>query len=59
VDKDKAAHMMSSQYPAYNPSEVDKKVAELIANGGPHHCLTFEKINPNGCAGCPHKGKIK
>ena len=59
VDKDKAAHMMSSQYPAYNPSEVDKKVAELVANGGPHHCATFEKLNPAGCAGCPHKGKIK
>ena len=59
VDKDKAAHMMSSQYPNYNPAEVDKKVAELVASAGPHHCLTFEKINPTGCTGCPHKGKIK
>jgi hypothetical protein len=59
VDKDRAAHMMSNQYPNYNAAEVDKKVAELIANGGPHHCLTFEKLNPSGCAGCPHKGKIK
>jgi hypothetical protein len=59
VDKDKAAHMMSSQYPGYNPAEVDKKVAELVASAGPHHCLTFEKINPTGCVGCPHKGRIK
>ena len=59
VDKDKAAHMMSSQHPDYNPAEVDKKVAEIIANAGPHHCATFEKLNPSGCAGCQHKGKIK
>ena len=58
VDKDKASHMMSSEYPNYNPVEVDKKVAELVAKGGPHHCATFEKLNPTGCAGCQHRGKI-
>jgi hypothetical protein len=54
-----AAHKMSNQYPGYNPDEVDRKVAELQASGGPHHCATFERLNPGGCEGCPHKGKIK
>jgi len=54
-----AAKAWSSVDPRYNPAEVDKKVAELVASAGPHHCLTFEKLNPSGCAGCPHKGKIK
>ena len=59
VDGDKAAHKLSSEHEAYDPVEVDKKVNNLRKKGGPHHCSTFEKLNPQGCQGCPHKGKIK
>jgi uncharacterized protein (DUF927 family) len=58
-DGESAAHKMSDQYPGYDSYEVTRKVADLRANGGPHHCTTFEKLNPGGCEGCPHKGKIK
>ena len=26
--------------------------------GGPHFCSTIERLNPDGCEGCPNKGKI-
>lgn len=53
-----AAHKMSEKYPGYDPEEVDIKVHDLQKRGGPHFCETFEKENPGGCDGCPHKGKI-
>ena len=59
VDKDKAVHKLSSKYPGYDPIETEKKVHYLVKTGGPHHCTTFEKLNPSGCDGCPHKGKLK
>lgn len=58
-DGESAAHKMSDQYPGYDSYEVTRKVADLRANGGPHHCTTFEKLNPGGCEGCVHKGKLK
>ena len=58
VDKDSAAHKLSNKHPNYNPNEVDEKIANLVAKGGPHHCNTFAKLNPQGCAGCKHSGKI-
>lgn len=59
VDREQASHMMSREYADYNPIEVDAKVHNLVTKGGPHHCATFEKLNPVGCEGCIHKGKIK
>lgn len=59
VDADSATHKMSSQHPEYDPVQVEEKVKHLRERGGPHHCATFEKFNPGGCAGCPHQGKIK
>jgi hypothetical protein len=59
VDKDSAARKMSEKYEGYDPDEVDVKVSNLLAKGGPHHCTTFEKQNPGGCDNCVHKGKIK
>lgn len=53
-----AAHKMSEKYPGYDPEEVEIKVHDLQRKGGPHFCETFEKENPEGCVGCPHKGKI-
>jgi uncharacterized protein (DUF927 family) len=58
-DGDASAHKMSKGHPEYDPAQVDQKLAQLRAKGGPHHCATFEKLNPTGCDECPHKGKIK
>lgn len=58
IDRDEAAHAISNQHPDYDPNEVEQKLHNLVTKGGPHHCTTFEKMNPTGCAGCPHKGKI-
>jgi len=59
VDRNEATHLMSNQYPDYDPTEVDTKVHNLVSKGAPHTCATFERLNPTGCDGCPHKGKIK
>lgn len=59
VDADSAVHKMSNQHPEYDPAQVEDKVKNLREKGGPHHCATFEKLNPGGCAGCVHSGKIK
>jgi len=59
VDADSAAHKMSNQHPEYDPVQVEDKVKHILKRGGPHHCATFEKLNPGGCEGCVHQGKIK
>lgn len=53
-----AAHKISNKYEGYDPEEVEIKIANLQAKGGPHFCTTFEQENPGGCDGCIHKGKI-
>lgn len=54
-DRDTAIHKLSEGHPDYDYDTVERK-----ANGikGPHSCAEFEGKNPNGCEGCPHKGKI-
>jgi uncharacterized protein (DUF927 family) len=59
IDKDDAAHKMSSKHEGYDPQEVDKKVAYIVKTGGPHTCEQFKKLNPTGCDGCVHEGKIR
>ena len=59
IDRDTAVHKISREHPGYDQYEVELKVENLLKNGGPHHCATFEKLNPTGCDDCPHKGKIK
>lgn len=59
IDGDAAAHKLSNKHEGYDPSEVDKKVSDIRKKGGPHHCTTFAKLNPQGCEGCQHHGKIK
>tara|TARA_R110000803_G_scaffold163913_1_gene227658 strand:+ start:31534 stop:34386 length:2853 start_codon:yes stop_codon:yes gene_type:complete len=59
IDGDKAAHKLSKEHDGYDPIEVDRKLNNLRNKGGPHHCSTFEKQNPQGCDGCMHRGKIK
>ena len=56
IDRDSAIHKMSQRHPNYSEGETEKKAADI---GGPHFCTTFERENPGGCDGCPHKGKFK
>ncbi len=44
--------------PRYNEDEARKKWAESVAFGNAIKCDRFTNVNPDGCAGCPHLGKI-
>lgn len=55
-DADKSIHLLSNQHPDYDPAKTVQKIAHIEQ---PHNCVTFERNNPGGCAGCPHLGKIK
>lgn len=54
-DRDSAIHRISNKHPGYDPSATEEKASETK---GPYTCATFEKLNPAGCAECPHKGKV-
>lgn len=55
-DRDSAIHRMSEGHPDYDYETTEYKTKHIV---GPHTCDEFEKNNPGGCDGCPHKGKIK
>lgn len=55
-DRDEAIHSISADHPDYDPALVEQKLKHIV---GPHTCAAFAGNNPDGCAGCPHKGKIK
>lgn len=52
-----AAHEWSAGHPNYTTSETDDRLDRAL-QFGPTTCKHFEKINPHGCAGCLHYGKI-
>ena len=54
-DRSSAIHKMSDQHPEYSFQDTENKANDI---GGPYHCTTIEGINPGGCEGCIHKGKI-
>ena len=56
-ESDALAHEWSAGHPAYSESETDRKLGQ-IASMGPTTCDHFSRCNPNGCAGCPYRGKI-
>lgn len=56
---ERACHVLSNQHPNYSEAETASKISELARNNiGPHTCGTFLSHRPEGCEGCPHKGKI-
>ena len=55
-DRDTAIHMMSEEHPGYDREATIRK-AQATQNM-PHSCDTFNNVNPGGCEGCPHRGKI-
>jgi hypothetical protein len=56
ADGDEAIHRISAKHPDYSPQFTEEKAAGIPK---PHTCAEFEKNNPNGCEGCPNKGRIK
>jgi hypothetical protein len=55
VDADEAIHKISRLHPDYDPTTTERKANQTK---GPYTCQTFEKLNPQTCEGCQHKGKI-
>jgi hypothetical protein len=55
VDASTAIHDVSRSHPQYNEEETNEKVQRIK---GPYTCAKFEGIDPSGCTGCIHKGKI-
>lgn len=55
-DWETAIHEFSEGHPTYNREETIRKANETLDK--PHGCEVFESRNPNGCDGCPFKGKI-
>jgi hypothetical protein len=55
VDRDEAIHKISQGHPEYSPENTERKANQTK---GPYTCQTFEKLNPQGCEGCKHKGNI-
>jgi energy-coupling factor transporter ATP-binding protein EcfA2 len=55
IDADEAIHIISRNHPEYSSSQTEKKAA---STKGPYTCITFEKLNPEGCKECSHKGML-
>ena len=55
-DRKKAIHAISNQHPQYDADETEDKAARIE---GPYTCDTFAEFDPEVCAACPLRGKIK
>tara|TARA_R110000787_G_scaffold36714_3_gene93532 strand:- start:6087 stop:8930 length:2844 start_codon:yes stop_codon:yes gene_type:complete len=56
TDREESIHKLSRDHPGYSPEETEKIASSSEA---PARCDYFERVNPDGCKGCPHLGKIK
>lgn len=57
TDWNVAIHAISAEHPEYDFELTETKAEDLIDK--PYLCTTIEDMNPEGCEGCPHRGKIK
>jgi len=56
---DPIVHEWSKGHPEYTPDDTQKKIIQIVQSGvKPTTCAHFEKVNPTGCKGCPHRGNI-
>lgn len=53
--REELIHEWSKGDPRYDPQQTEDKAARTE---GPATCRHFAEINPDGCAGCPHAGKV-
>jgi len=56
VDRDTAIHLMSEDYPGYDWTQTETKAK--ATHDKPYSCVQFDHINPGGCTGCLHRGRI-
>lgn len=52
------AHKLSAMDDRYDKSGTDKKFMDA-SEDMPVLCATFQRDNPTGCYGCPHRGRLK
>ena len=53
-------HAASAGHPGYSQEATDAKIiAHRNSQVGPTTCEYIESRRPGGCAGCPHRGKVK
>jgi hypothetical protein len=57
VEGEELCHEWSSGAPDYTEEVTNSKIVQWVQ--GPATCAKFEQVNPAGCAGCPHQGKVK
>jgi hypothetical protein len=57
IDGEKFGHEWSDSYEGYTYKETQERL-ERQKNFGPTTCERFASLNPKGCEGCPHAGKI-
>ena len=51
-----AIHWLSAGHPDYDADDTAHKASHIK---GPYLCVRFDELNPGGCEGCPHWGKVK
>jgi hypothetical protein len=56
TDKEEAIKAVSEDYDGYKYADA---LAKANLTPAPHTCAEFEKLNPGGCNGCSHFGKVK
>lgn len=59
IDGEALAELWSEDREATGHDSVDWRTRYDTWSSPPTTCEFFEKLNPPGCLGCPHKGKIK
>jgi hypothetical protein len=60
IDGAQAIHTMSEDHPSYNREETERKAQQSLNNATwAHSCKSFEKENPEGCVGCPLRGRLR
>lgn len=53
------AHKLSKQDSRYDEYDTDRKLQELADKAiAPYTCATFDRLRPEVCHKCPHKGQI-
>ncbi len=58
ADGEKLAHDWSSGDERYSYEDTARKLEQGRRNSGPTTCERFQSLNPTGCAGCPHFGRV-
>ena len=59
-DGEQIAHDWSVGHPEYDEKTTTEKIAHrLDSETGPTTCSFYGDMDPQGCLGCPHSGKIK